>query len=111
MKAPDYITWSSFLTMVSVIFSAVVLMPLVYTGIADALVPWRDIVAEDMPLRTWVDEEKIKVQKRRHEERMAAARDAWLRGDPKAGAMIGRRRSDYEALGLPFPDENAPQFS
>ncbi len=56
MKAPDYITWSSFLTMAPVIFSAVVLMPLVYTGIADALVPWRDIVAEDMPLRTWVDE-------------------------------------------------------
>lgn len=96
---------------VPVFFIGGLVMRFAYGSLTDALIPWKDIDPEPDFKRGWIAEERRQIEERRGEERRAAARAAYLRGDKSAIAMIGRRRSDYEELGLPFPGDlqNASQ--
>lgn len=105
MVANEFLTPYNIMLIIPVVLAGLMLMPLLYRGLVDAVMPWRDLSADDMPTRAWTDDERRKIVARRNEERMATAREAWRRGDPNAQAMIGRRRSDYEALGIPFPGD------
>lgn len=108
MIASEFFTPYNMMLAIPVGLAGLMLMPLLYRGLADAVMPWRELSDDALPNRVWTDEERRKMVIRRNEERMASAREAWRRGDPNAAAMIGRRRSDYEALGISFPgdDEN-----
>lgn len=108
MLSSEFFTPYNMMLVIPVALAGFMLMPLLYRGLADAVMPWRDLAVDELPSRVWTDDERRKMVIRRNEERMASAREAWRRGDPKAAAMIGRRRSDYEALGIAFPgdDEN-----
>ena len=106
MLASDVFTSQNMLLIVPVGLAGLMLMPLLFRGLADAIMPWNELREEDVPVRVWSDDERRKMIIRRNEDRMASAREAWRRGDPNAPAMIGRRRSDYEALGIPFPGDD-----
>lgn len=90
----------NFILMIPVIFTGLILMPLLGIGFSNAVMPWSDIKEEAMPLNSWTNDERRKVIARRQEQRMAEAREAWRRGDPKAQDMIGRRSYDFEILGI-----------
>jgi hypothetical protein len=105
MLASEFFTPYNIMLVIPVGLAGLMLMPLLYRGLADAIMPWRELTEDEIPSRAWTDEERRRMVIRRNEERMASAREAWRRGDPSATAMIGRRRSDYEALGIPFPGE------
>ena len=105
MAASELFSFYNLILIIPVIIAGLVLMPLLMGGFSSAVMPWKDLVEDEMPLRSWTNEERRKVLARRNEERMAAAREAWRRGDPSAVNMIGRRRSDYEALGIPYPED------
>ena len=108
LSAREFFTPYNLMLVIPVVGAAVMLMPMLYRGIVDALMPWKDLNEDEGAARAWSADERRKIIIRRNEERMANAREAWRRGDAKAPALIGRRRSDYEALGIPFPEDNSP---
>lgn len=97
---PEYI-----LLWAPVFFIGGLVMRFAYGSLIDALIPWKDVEPEPDFKKGWIADERRQIETRRGEERRAAARAAYLRGDTSAIAMIGRRRSDYEELGLPFPGD------
>lgn len=105
MLVREFFNFETLSLVVPVAIAGFVAAPMLYKGLVDAISPWRDLVEEDAPRPQWTAEERRQLLARRNEERQAAAREAWRRGDPNATAMIGRRRSDYEALGIPFPEQ------
>lgn len=109
MLTSEFFTPYNMMLVIPVGLAGLMLMPLLYRGLVDAVMPWRELSADELPSRVWTYEERRKMVARRNEERMASAREAWRRGDPNAAAMIGRRRSDYEALGIPFPGDDEQQ--
>lgn len=109
MLASELFSPYNIMLIIPVGLAGLMLMPLLYRGLVDAVMPWHDLTTDDLPSRAWTDEERRRMVVRRNEERMASAREAWRRGDPNAASMIGRRRSDYEALGIPFPGEDDNQ--
>ena len=109
MLASELFSPYNMMLIIPVGLAGLMLMPLLYRGLVDAVMPWHDLTTDDLPSRAWTDEERRRMVVRRNEERMASAREAWRRGDPNAASMIGRRRSDYEALGIPFPSEDDNQ--
>ena len=104
MLVSELFTFKNVIMIAPVAGAGLILMPLLYTGLVDAIMPWKELRADDFPEPIWTDAERGKTIARRNEARMAYAREAWRRGDPNAAAMIGRRSSDYEALGIPFPE-------
>lgn len=105
MLAREFFNIETLALVVPVALAGFIAAPLLYKGLSDAIMPWRDLAEEEQPRPQWTNEERRRILTRRNEERQAAAREAWRRGDPNAAAMIGRRRSDYDALGIPFPNQ------
>jgi len=101
----DIFKFDTLILVVPVVIGGLILMPFLLRGLTDAVMPWKDMEESASSTNAWSDSERRKVLARRSEERKAAARDAWRSGDPNAKDMIGRRRSDYEALGIPFPGD------
>lgn len=106
------INWGSFFTltnillMLPVIIAGLYLMPLLYSGLVDAIMPWKEVNFEG-DTRDWKATDRRKQLDRRNSERKAAAREALRRGDPEAINLIGRRKSDFEALGIELPSANS----
>lgn len=80
-------------------------MRIAFSSLIDVLLPWSDSEPEVNVHKGWIADERRQLDTRRSEERKAAARAAYLNGSPEAYAMVGRRRKDYEDLGLPFPGD------
>jgi hypothetical protein len=105
MNASEIFAPENLIFIVPVVGAAVILMPLLYTGISNALVPYNELSEDSDYAKAWAQREHDRIQARRNEERRAFAREAWRQGDPNAPKLIGRRRSDYEALGIPYPGD------
>lgn len=101
----QFFTLTNFLMMLPVILAAIYLMPMFYHGLVEAIMPWKEVPATNE--KNWNGVDRRKQMDRRNAERMALAREAWRRGDPEAVSLIGRRKSDYEALGITMPESNS----
>lgn len=101
----QFFTLTNFLLMLPVIAAAIYLMPMLYHSLVEAIMPWKEVNATNE--KTWNGVDRRKKMERRNAERLAAAREAWRRGDPEAANLVGRRKSDYEALGIPMPESQS----
>ena len=94
----EFFTWANMLMMLPVIAAGIYFMPLLYKGLVDAVMPWKEVNAK--PDNRWNGVDRRKRIDRRNQERMSEAREALRRGDPDAPQLIGRRKDDYEILGV-----------
>lgn len=105
MITKDFFNTEAALLWTPVFFIGGIVMRLAYTTLSEIFLPLTELEQEVDPRKGWIAEERRLLEGRRSDERRAAARAAYLRGDPAAPAMVGRRRSDYESLGLAYPVE------
>ena len=101
----EFLNWTNFAMMLPVILAGLYLMPLLYRGIVNAVMPWKEVNA--VADNRWNGVDRRQKMSRRNQERMAEAREACRRGDPEAAHLIGRRKSDYGVLGLDLPKADA----
>lgn len=76
-----------------------------YVAIVNALLPYKEMDPDVNVHTGWIADERRKLEDRRSSERREQAKAAYLRGDKSALSQIGRRRCDFEAVGLPFPGD------
>lgn len=96
------IHWSQFFTlehilmMIPVILAGMYLMPLLYKGLVNAVIPWKDVNSQTET--RWTGQDRRKKLERRNSDRMAKAREEWRRGNTEVAPILGRRKSDLEAV-------------
>ncbi len=89
-----FFTMEHILMMIPVILAGLYLMPMLYKGLINAVMPWKDVNTQTDT--RWTGPDRRKKIERRNAERMAKAREEWRRGNTDAIPTLGRRKSDRE---------------
>lgn len=100
----EFFTVEAMALLVPVVVSGAVFIAFGSKFLMEKLMPWKEITDHKSFANTWGEEERRLLNKRRTEERQSKVREAMRRGDPVAANLVGRRRSDFDDLGYPFPE-------
>jgi hypothetical protein len=78
--------------------------------IVEKLMPWKEIDSKNSFSSDWARDERRLLDKRRSEDRQIRAREAVLSGGLVNSVSFGRRRSDFEDIGLIYPGDRRVQL-